>query len=89
MGAAPIINDPGAVALTGNFKIPVYYEKDVLRFALEELKIAEAGLPETDVPGRVTKYSAKGNDGKTFTCTQRLCKCKAKTGEVIAYAKSR
>jgi starch-binding outer membrane protein, SusD/RagB family len=87
-GAAPIINDPGAIALTGNFNIPRYYEKDVLRFALEELKIAEAGLPETDVPGRVNKYSAKGMMAKLYLYTKDYANAKLKAGEVIAYAKS-
>ena len=57
-GDAPIITDPGKTALSGNFNIPRYFQKDVLRFALEELKLAEAGLPETDPqPGRLTKLS--------------------------------
>ncbi|MEY2918522.1 MAG: hypothetical protein RIS73_2236 [Bacteroidota bacterium] len=87
-GAAPIINDPGAVALSGNFNIPRYYEKDVLRFALEELKKAEAGLPETDVPGRVTKYSAKGMMAKLYLYRKDYDSAKTKAGEVIAYANS-
>src|SRR6185436_20021232 len=56
-GHAPIVNDPGGTALSGQFNIPRYYQQDVLRFALEELKLAEEGLPESDVPGRVTKNS--------------------------------
>ena len=66
-GDAPIITDPGKTALSGNFNIPRYYQKDVLRFALEELKLAEAGLPETDPqPGRLTRLSAKGMMAKMY-----------------------
>ncbi len=65
-GDAPIVTDPGAIALTGNFNIPRYYKADVMRFALEELQLAEAGLPETDVPGRVTTWSAKGMMAKLY-----------------------
>jgi hypothetical protein len=66
-GDAPIITDPGKTALSGNFNIPRYFQKDVLRFALEELKNAEAGLPETDPqPGRLTKNSARGMMAKLY-----------------------
>jgi starch-binding outer membrane protein, SusD/RagB family len=82
-GAAPIVSDPGAIALSGEFNIPRYYQKDVLRYALEELKLAEAGLPETDVPGRVTKYSAKGMMAKLYLYTKDYANAKAKAQEVI------
>lgn len=87
-GAAPIINDPGAIALSGNLNIPRYYEKDVLRFALEQLKKAEAMLPETDVPGRLTKYSAKAMMAKLYLYRKDYDSAKTKAGEVIAYANS-
>jgi hypothetical protein len=82
-GDAPIVNDPGETALTGNFNIPRYLKKDVLRFALEELKLAEAGLPETDVPGRLTKYSAKGMMAKLYLYNKDYENAKAKALEVI------
>ena len=88
-GAAPIITDPGETALFGNFNIPRYYQKDVLRFALEELKMAEAGLPESDEPGRVTKYSAKGLMAKLYLYTKDYPNAKAKAAEVIASGKYR
>lgn len=47
-GDAPIITEPGKTALEGNFNIPRYFKADVLRFAKEELELAEAGLPEND-----------------------------------------
>lgn len=82
-GHAPIITDPGGTALSGNFNIPRYFQKDVLRFALEELKLAEAGLPDTDAPGRLTKYSAKGMMAKLYLYSKDYTNAKAKAQEVI------
>ncbi len=82
-GDAPIVNDPGGTILSGNFNIPRYYKADVLRFALEELKKAETGLPETDVPGRVTKYSAKGMMAKLYLYRKDYDSAKTKALEVI------
>lgn len=59
----------------------------MLRFALEELKKAEAGLPEADVPGRVTKYSAKGMMAKLYLYRKDYDSAKAKALEVINSAK--
>lgn len=83
-GDAPIVTDPGKIALSGNFNIPRYFQKDVLRFALEELKLAESGLPETDpVPGRLTKYSAKGMMAKLYLYLKDYDNAKAKALEVM------
>lgn len=82
-GHAPIITDPGETALSGNFNIPRYLQSDVLRFALEELKLAEAGLPESDVPGRLTKYSAKGMLSKLYLYQKDYANAKAKAEEVM------
>jgi len=83
-GAAPIVTTPGETALSGNFNIPRYKREDVLKFALEELKLAEAGLPESDpVPGRLTKYSAKGMMAKLYLYTKDYENAKAKALEVI------
>ena len=66
-GAVPIVTDPGGVALAGSSgKIPRYLQTDVLRFATEQLKNAETYLPDSDVPGRLTKYSAKGMLAKLY-----------------------
>lgn len=86
-GHAPIVTDPGKTALDGNFNIPRYIQTDVLRFALEELQMAEAGLPESDVPGRVTKYSAKGMMAKLYLYTKDYANAKLKAGEVISSGK--
>jgi starch-binding outer membrane protein, SusD/RagB family len=94
-GAAPIVTDPGTVALEGTSgKIPRYFQKDVLRYATEQLKAAEANLPESDVPGRLTKYSAKGMLAKLYlyratALNETACydSAKIKAGEVIASGK--
>lgn len=82
-GDAPIVNDPASIALSGNFNIPRYFKEDVLRFALEELKLAEAGLPEDDEPGRVTKYSAKGMMAKLYLYIKDYDNARIKALEVI------
>jgi hypothetical protein len=86
-GDAPIITDPGETALSGNFNIPRYFQKDVLRFALEELQKAEAGLPEADEKGRLTKYSAKGMMSKLYLYNKDYTNAKAKAQEVISSGK--
>jgi starch-binding outer membrane protein, SusD/RagB family len=83
-GDAPIITDPGKTALSGNFNIPRYFQKDVLRFALEELKLAESGLPETDPqPGRLTKNSARGMMAKLYLYIKDYENAKKLAQEVI------
>ena len=82
-GDAPIVNAPGDVIKSGDFNIPRYFKADVLRFALEELKLAEAGLPETDDPGRVTKYSAKGMMAKLYLYRGDHDSARMKAKEVI------
>lgn len=82
-GHAPIVTDPGGTALSGNFNIPRYLQSDVLRFALEELQLAEAGLPESDEPGRLTKYSAKGMMAKLYLYQKDYPNAKAKAKEVM------
>lgn len=83
-GDAPIVTDPGNTALSGNFNIPRYVQKDVLRFALEELKLAETGLPESDpVKGRLTKYAAKAMMSKVYLYSKDYANAKAMAQEVI------
>lgn len=83
-GDAPIINNPGETALTGKFNVPRYLKKDVLQFALEELRLAEAGLPETDpVPGRLNKYAAKGMMAKLYLYRKDYDSARMKAQEVI------
>jgi hypothetical protein len=58
---APIVEDPVALAASGDYNVPRFLQKDVLRFALEDFEFAEANLPEAPAAvGRVSKYSAAG-----------------------------
>jgi len=83
-GDAPIVTEPGRIILSGDFNIPRYFKADVFRYALEELKLAEAGLPETDPQkGRLTKYAAKGMMAKLYLYTKDYANAKAKALEVI------
>lgn len=81
---APIVTDPGKLAASGEFAIPRYFQADLLRFALEDFQFAEANLPETAPPGRVTKYSAKGMMSKLYLYKKDYANAKLKAGEVIA-----
>jgi len=82
-GAAPIIDDPGKVALTGDYNIPRYIQTDVLRYAIEQMKLAEAGLPESDVPGRATKTTAKAYLAKMYLYNKDYTNAAAMALEVI------
>lgn len=86
-GDAPIVADPVAITEPGKYLVPRYLQKDVLRFALEDLKYAEANLPEDPYqPGRVTKYAAKGMMAKLYLYSKDYANAKAKAKEVIDYA---
>lgn len=82
-GDAPIIDDPGKIALEGNYNIPKYYKEDVLKYAIEQMKLAEEGLPESDVPGRVTKSSARAYLAKMYLYQKDYANAAAKAQEVI------
>lgn len=86
-GDAPLVTDPGATAISGNFAVPRYQQKDLLRFAIEDLQFAEANLPETANKGRVTKNSATGMMAKVYLYQNDYTNAKAKAGEVIASGK--
>lgn len=86
-GDAPIIDNPVALTAPGKDLIPRYFQKDVLRFALEDLKFAEANLPAVAYqPGRVTKYAAKGMMAKIYLYLKNYDSAKIKAKEVIDYA---
>ena len=70
-----------------HFFVPKYLQKDVLRFALEDLQFAEANLPAVAYqPGRVTKYAAKGMMAKVYLYLKDYDNAKLKAKEVIDYA---
>lgn len=83
-GDAPIVTDPVALAGSGNYNVPRYFQKDVLRFALEDFKAAEAGLPIIPYqPGRVNKYSAAGMAAKLYLYRGDYDSAAMKANEVI------
>jgi hypothetical protein len=87
-GDAPIVADPVALANSGNLNVPRYLQKDVLTFALNDLKDAEAGLPETPYqPGRVTRYSAAGMEAKLYLYRGDYDSAALKADEVIQSGK--
>ena len=88
-GDAPIVSDPVALTEPGKYLVPRYLQKDVLRFALEDLKFAEENLPAVAYqPGRVTKYAAKGMMAKVYLYLKDYTNAKLKAKEVITYANS-
>ena len=87
-GDAPIVADPVALAGSGNYNVPRYLQKDVLRFALNDFAAAESGLPETPYqPGRVSKYSAAGMAAKLYLYEGRYDSAAIKANEVIQSGK--
>ncbi|MEN9570192.1 MAG: hypothetical protein RL172_1423 [Bacteroidota bacterium] len=83
-GDVPIVTDPVALAASGNYNVPRYIQKDVLRFALEDFKAAEAGLAEASYQtGRVNKYSAIGMQAKVHLYLKEYDKAKEKALQVI------
>lgn len=57
-GNVPIVEDP--VQLSDNFVVRSNYREDVLQYAIKDLEFAATYLPESDEPGRLTRYSALG-----------------------------
>jgi hypothetical protein len=87
-GNAPIVEDPVKLSGSGNFNVPRYFQKDVLRFALEDLKAAEIGLPATPYqPGRVTSYSAIGMQAKVYLYMKDYANAATKANQVILSGK--
>jgi len=88
-GDAPIVENPVELTREGAPLTPRYLQKDVLRFALEDLKFAEEHLPEIATQdGRVNKYSAKGMMSKVYLYLKDYENAKLKAKEVIDYANS-
>ncbi len=83
-GDVPIITDPVDLAQSGQFNVPRYIQSDVIKFAIEDLKFAEANLKATDDPGRVTQFSAKGMMAKAYLYLKDYANAKEKANEVIS-----
>lgn len=86
-GDAPIVDDPVALTEPGKYLVPRYYQKDVLRYALEDLKYAEEHLgSDAYQAGRVTKWAAKGMMAKLYLYSKDYTNAKAKAKEVMDYS---
>jgi hypothetical protein len=84
---APIVPNPLDLTKPGQNLVPRYFQKDILRFALEDLMVAEQGLPQKSYqPGRVTSISAKGMMAKIYLYDKQYEKAAEKAKEVIDYA---
>jgi len=87
-GDAPIVIDPVKLASSGNYNVPRYLQKDVLRFALNDFAAAESGLPETPYQqGRVSKYSAAGMAAKLYLYEGKYDSAALKANQVIQSGK--
>ena len=62
----PVILIEDNVALVGNALLPLNPVEDVYEFIIRDLKFAVENLPETDDPGRLTSWSAKGMLAKVY-----------------------
>ncbi len=86
-GDVPIVPNPLELTQQGKNLVPRYIQSDVLKFAIEDLKFAEASLPETPFQqGRVTKISASGLMAKIYLYLKDYTNAKTKAKEVIDYA---
>jgi starch-binding outer membrane protein, SusD/RagB family len=84
-GDVPIVDDPVALAGSGDYSVPRYFQKDVLRFALEDLKYASQNLPAApSEKGRVSRYSALGMMAKLYLYRKDYDSAKAAAAQVIA-----
>lgn len=88
-GDVPIVDNPLELTEQGKDLVPRYYQEDVLRYALENLEVAAADLPETPYQSaRVTKYSAIGLMAKIYLYMKDYENAAAKAKEVMDYAES-
>jgi hypothetical protein len=87
-GDAPIVSDPVSLAGSGDYNVPRYFQKDVLRFALEDFRFAKDNLPTTPYQkGRVTRYSALGMMAKLYLYRNDYDSAKAAANEVMQSGK--
>jgi hypothetical protein len=70
---APIVKNSTEMVTSGGMMVKKNPQADLYRFIREDLEFAEANLPSSDDPGRVTKWSAKALLSKLYlTMAQRL-----------------
>ncbi|WP_069659573.1 RagB/SusD family nutrient uptake outer membrane protein [Arcticibacter eurypsychrophilus] len=84
----PIVEDPVALAGSGDYNIPRYLQADVLRFVLEDLQYAKDNLPAAPyAPGRASSYSAAGMMAKVYLYMKDYANAKKEASEVMASGK--
>lgn len=84
----PIVDDPVALAGSGDYNIPRYLQADVLRFALEDFQYAKENLPSSPYqPGRVSSFSAAGMMAKVYLYLKDYENAKKFASEVISSGK--
>jgi hypothetical protein len=72
-GEVPIIENSTQLITSNNMTVPKATRPSVYEFIKRDLEFAIANLPITDVPGRVTQWSAKGLLAKLYvTMAQNL-----------------
>ncbi|MCB0569818.1 MAG: RagB/SusD family nutrient uptake outer membrane protein [Phaeodactylibacter sp.] len=59
-GEVPIVENSTELVSSNNFFLPKHKRASVLEFIRRDLEYAAQNLPESDTPGRVTKWSALG-----------------------------
>ncbi len=59
-GEVPIVENSTNLVTSNNMILPKNTRQSIYRFIREDLEFAAANLPVSDVPGRVTQWSAKG-----------------------------
>lgn len=87
-GDVPIVDNPVTLAGSGNYDVPRYIQKDVLKFAMEDFKYAAENLPETPYQtGRVCKYSALGMMAKVALYQKDYANAKTYASQVMQSGK--
>ena len=64
-GEVPIVENSTEIVVSNEFFLPKNTRSSVLEFMRRDFEYASQNLPESDVPGRVTKWSALGMLAKT------------------------
>ena len=65
-GDVPLVENSTALVSSNNMTLPKNTKSSVYEFVRRDLQFAADNLPASDVPGRVTKWSAKGMLAKLY-----------------------
>ncbi|GHA78500.1 RagB/SusD family nutrient uptake outer membrane protein [Pontibacter akesuensis] len=78
----PIIENAAALVASGNIQVPKHTNESLYKFIIRDLEFAAQNLPASDMPGRVTEWSAKGMLAKVYLTRAQ------KTGSAEDFAKA-